>query len=59
MSAKPAEKSIRAGTVELVQNEDGTITLRFAGKAGVVQVKTEAQHLERWAKRQMREGVFA
>lgn len=56
---EPPAPQIHAGKVELSQAKDGAILLRFKGKAGVVEVQATAAQLERWAMRQMREGVFA
>lgn len=60
MDTKPAKPpSIRVGKIELIQRPDGSIMLRFEGKSGAVEVKADSGQLERWAKRQLREGVFA
>jgi ribosomal protein L15E len=53
------EQRIKAGRVEFVQAADGAVVIRFKTKAGEVAVPVNVKQLERWAMRQLRDGVFA
>ncbi|MGL4649577.1 MAG: hypothetical protein ACRC1H_09225 [Caldilineaceae bacterium] len=56
---KPDPTPIQAGRVMLEQHQANEVTLVHRGKAGEVRVVVPASQLERWAMRQMRDGVFA
>jgi hypothetical protein len=53
------EQRIKAGRVEFVQSAGGAVVVRFKTKAGEVSVPIDVKQLERWAMRQLRDGVFA
>jgi hypothetical protein len=52
-----ARSVIRSGAVELSQ-DGAKLVIRHYGKHQTVEVEIDAAALERWALRQLREGVF-
>lgn len=56
-SATKAQRAVRVGRVDICVVGD-TVTLRLWERPGVAS-KVSAVQLERWALRQLREGVFA
>lgn len=57
---KQAGAIIRAGRIELSQQEDGDVLVLYRGKLSQeVAMHIPASKLERWALRQLREDIFA
>lgn len=56
--ATPQLEPLRVGRVEFVRTEGDEVVVRFHGKAGVIDGAVNACQLERWAVRQLRDGVF-
>ncbi len=55
----PIRGRLSTGKIEFIQTAAGEILLRFHGKSGTVETPIDAGQLERWAMRQMRDGIFA
>lgn len=56
---EPSDKprSIRVGAIEL-ETRGEVLIIKHHGKAQIVRVQIKPSALERWAIRQLREGVF-